>query len=190
MSRVVQLAPGSYYHIYNRGNNGENLFLEEENYRFFLTRLQYYCSEIMEIYSYCFLKNHFHFLVKVKDVVTPTDDIASSDGISNQLRKFFISYSQAINKRYRRTGSLIEKPFRRKEITSTDYLLETVCYIHLNPLKHGFAKNFEAYPYSSYSILSKGNDICWLNVREVYSWFGNRDNFISAHLERAKVYYY
>ncbi len=188
MSSAVPLTPGSYYHIYNRGNNGENLFIEEANYSFFLKRLLYFCLPAMEIYSYCLLKNHFHLLIKVKNEATPTDGIASSNAISNQFRRFFISYSQAINKRYKRTGSLFEKPFHRKEITSKNYLLEAVCYIHLNPLKHGFVEDFAAYPYSSYPLLLNGYDECWLNTKEVYSWFGNRDNFVLAHLEKAKGY--
>jgi hypothetical protein len=53
------LEPGHYYHIYNRGNNGENLFVEDENYRFFLDKYAKYCYPVFDTFSYCLLKNHF-----------------------------------------------------------------------------------------------------------------------------------
>ena len=36
MQRGKVLQPGRFYHIYNRGNNRENVFIEERNYRYFL----------------------------------------------------------------------------------------------------------------------------------------------------------
>jgi hypothetical protein len=36
MSGPLALEPGKYYHIYNRGNNRENIFNEERNYAYFL----------------------------------------------------------------------------------------------------------------------------------------------------------
>jgi len=39
MSGNVPLEPGHYFHIFNRGNNRENIFLEERNYLHFLRLL-------------------------------------------------------------------------------------------------------------------------------------------------------
>jgi REP element-mobilizing transposase RayT len=61
--RTEVLSPGNYYHIYNRGNNGEPLFFEEENYIYFLKLYDKYISPIAETYAWCLMKNHFHFLV-------------------------------------------------------------------------------------------------------------------------------
>jgi hypothetical protein len=36
MSRGAALQPGKTYHVYNRGNNGENVFVEDRNYAYFL----------------------------------------------------------------------------------------------------------------------------------------------------------
>lgn len=55
------LFPGHYYHIYNRGNNGEDIFLEARNYDYFLNLYQKYISPIAETFAYCLLKNHFRF---------------------------------------------------------------------------------------------------------------------------------
>jgi REP element-mobilizing transposase RayT len=60
------LIPGCYYHIYNRGNNGENIFREERNYRYFLQLYVKYIVPIAVTYAYCLLANHFHLLVRIK----------------------------------------------------------------------------------------------------------------------------
>ncbi|HAP94742.1 MAG TPA: transposase, partial [Chryseobacterium sp.] len=49
---------GQYYHIYNRGNNRDAIFFEEDNYRYFLKLLLKYISPIANVYCYCLLKNH------------------------------------------------------------------------------------------------------------------------------------
>jgi REP element-mobilizing transposase RayT len=60
------LEPDRIYHIYNRGINGENIFKEERNYRYFLEKYAKCISPIADTYAYCLLKNHFHLAVKIK----------------------------------------------------------------------------------------------------------------------------
>jgi putative transposase len=62
----LQLQYGVAYHIYNRGNNRENVFVEERNYRHFLQLYAKYIEPVAWTYAYCLLRNHFHFLVKIK----------------------------------------------------------------------------------------------------------------------------
>ena len=62
------LEPGKYYHIYNRGINGTNLFFEERNYLYFLQKYSFYMDEVLETFAYCLLGNHFHLLVRVKEM--------------------------------------------------------------------------------------------------------------------------
>jgi REP element-mobilizing transposase RayT len=57
----------TFYHIYNHANGFENLFLSDENYRFFLEKYFLFISPIADTYSYCLMPNHFHLLVKIKD---------------------------------------------------------------------------------------------------------------------------
>jgi REP element-mobilizing transposase RayT len=60
------LACGVFYHIYNRGINGEDIFKEERNYAFFLQKYARYIQPVAETYAYCLLKNHFHILIKTR----------------------------------------------------------------------------------------------------------------------------
>ena len=99
---------------------------------------------------------------------------------SKQFSHLFNAYTQAINKRFKRTGSLFEKPFHRKLITSDDYFQKLIHYIHNNPVHHGFCKNINDYPWSSYgSIISEKPTK--IKRKEVIDVFYNLDNFIAYH---------
>lgn len=60
------LEPENTYHIYNRANGNEQLFLSDDNYRYFLKKYNEYISPIVDTFCYCLMPNHFHFLVRVK----------------------------------------------------------------------------------------------------------------------------
>ncbi len=61
-----ELEPDCFYHIYNRANGSEQLFLSDENYRFFLRKYLHHIEPIINTYCYCLMPNHFHLLVQVK----------------------------------------------------------------------------------------------------------------------------
>ena len=166
---MTPLLPGNYYHIYNRSISGSLLFYNDENYFYFLKKIKKYLKEIVYIYSYCLLPNHFHLLVKIKEFGT---DINYSKVFSN----FFNSYSKSINKEQTRHGSLFEKPFKRKFIETEDYLRILINYIHRNPIHHGISNDITVYKWSSYqSIITGNNDI--VEINEILNLFGDFDTF-------------
>ena len=61
------LLPDCMYHIYNRANGFENLFYQDENYRFFLQQWNKYISPIADTLCYCLMPNHFHFMVRIRE---------------------------------------------------------------------------------------------------------------------------
>ncbi|SIT96392.1 REP element-mobilizing transposase RayT [Epilithonimonas bovis DSM 19482] len=179
---------GHFYHIYNRGNNKEAIFFDDDNYRYFLKLLLKYIDPVADVYAYCLLKNHFHLLIRIKseqeinvsDFKFSTIEKSKSINPSKQFSHFFNAYTQAINKRYNRTGSLLEKPFERKRITDENYLKQIILYIHNNPVKHGITSNANQYFWSSYhSILS--DKPSKLKRKEVLDYFENETNFIFSH---------
>ena len=116
------LERGYYYHIYNRGNNKERLFLEHADYLYFLRLFKKYIYEITNLYCYCLLPNHFHYLVRFRE----EDEIFSYDlkiKPSHQvLSNFFNAYSKYFNNKYNRTGSLFQERYRRKKVDTEIYL--------------------------------------------------------------------
>ena len=67
-----------YYHVYNQGNNKENLFYNDGNYIYFLEKWNKYFSNYLDVWSYCLMPNHFHFLVEVKEKNISTGNLRKS----------------------------------------------------------------------------------------------------------------
>jgi REP element-mobilizing transposase RayT len=191
----VLLEEDRYYHIYNRGNNSEIIFFNEGNYEFFLKRFNEYLSENIELFAYCLLPNHFHFLIRVKENLLEQACAAKAlhltdakllHGATRAFHRLFTSYSKAINKQQNRHGSLIENPFKRIEITSEEYLRNLIIYIHTNPQLHGFVKNFSEYKWSSYQeIISTIPHRSMIQNNPVLEWFGGKENFIHCHNDKS-----
>ena len=148
---------GPYYHIYNRGNNGNGLFAERRNYPYFLERYAVYIEPVAETYAYCLMPNHFHFAIRVRTEeeqevyhearrrarkIGPISEPFELQEPSRAFNNLFISYARAFNKATGRTGTLFERPFGRKAIDREGYLLTVVRYIHHNPQRHGFVGDF------------------------------------------------
>jgi len=133
-----------------------------------------------ETYAYCLLKNHFHFLVRIKDSTAALESSAPIKSATQQFSNFFNSYAKAINKQYQRTGSLFQHRFGRIEVTSARYFANLAHYIHFNPQKHGLVDDFRAYPYSSYNVLLTDKPTR-LQREHVLNWFDGQELFKTFH---------
>ncbi len=180
---IACLQPGMYYHIYNRGNNRENLFLENRNYSYFLSLYEKYIVPIADTYAYCLMRNHFHFSVRMKEMsqILQTPQVSKTcDIYSRGFSNFFNAYAKAINKGYGRTGSLFEERFGRIPVTSTSYFENLIFYIHYNPQKHSFVADFRDWHWSSYHILTS-NGPTILKRNKVLQLFGGIQGFEDFH---------
>jgi putative transposase len=186
--KPIPLENGNYYHIYNRGNNGIDVFFDSESYYHFLRLFNKYITPIAETYAWCLLKNHFHILVYIKldneiDYSTLEYSTVEKPKVldpSKQFGHLFNAYTQAINKKFNRTGALFEKPFERKQITSEKYLQNVIYYIHNNPVQHGFVKQMSLYPWSSFeSIVS--DKPTKLKRQDVIDLYGTKVDFLDYH---------
>ena len=157
MERKFSFAPGEYYHVYNRGNDKRKIFLDWRDHWRFLTLLYVANSSsvihlsdhekkepislldlprpetLVDIGAYCLMPNHFHILLR-----EPSDS-----NTSRFMLKLQTGYSMYFNKKYQRTGSLFEGPFRAKHITDDNHLKYLFAYIHLNPVKISDPQNWE-----------------------------------------------
>ena len=186
---------GQYYHIYNRGNNSENLFVQKRNYPYFLRLYAKHILPVAETFAYCLMPNHFHFLIRTRTEaeqksyleqqigsVSKTEPILKVKEPSRAFNNMFIAYARAFNNATGRTGVLFETPFRRKPITNDAYFYRLIAYIHTNPQKHGFVKDFRDWHWSSYSALLSEKETR-LGRETVLEWFGDRNFFQEFHQE-------
>ncbi len=144
--RATEFAPREFYHIYNRGNSRQAIFLDGADYRRFQDLLYLANAhdpvtvrnarksgvyevergeQLVAIGAYCLMPNHFHILL------TPVVD----DGVSIFMHKVATGYAMYFNKRHEHTGSLFEGKFKSKHASNDEYLKYLFSYIHLNPLK-------------------------------------------------------
>ena len=179
---------GIYYHVFNRGNNKENIFIENENYLYFLQLVKKHLTVTCQIYAYCLLPNHFHLLLKIKDTKELPENYQNGDKkIHQPFSNLFNAYPKSINKKYNRTGSLFQEHLHRIKIDTEEYLRELVLYIHLNPEKHEIDSNFKNYAYSSYrAYISERSSL--LNREEILGYFDNKENFTFCHQSRKIKY--
>ncbi len=184
----IPLENGKYYHIYNRGNNGIDLFYEIENYNHFLRLYEKYIDPIAETFAWCLMKNHFHILVYIREtneVDTTKLEYSSTDkpktvSASKQFSNLFNAYTLAMNKRYNRTGSLFEKNFKRKVVSSKNYFQKLIFYIHNNPVHHRFAEHIVEYPWTSYGTIISTKQTKLQRNRVIES-FNDLENFKYYH---------
>lgn len=196
----MNLEEGYIYHIYNQGNNRQRIFFREENYLFFLRKIKTHISPYANILSWCLMPNHFHLmtLVKTTERVTQSDPLGNDKKLSlNQsIGKMLSSYTQAINKKENRTGSLfrnktkaecvncpngITPSFITKQgitqitVNNPEKEYPQVCfnYIHQNPVKAKLVKHETEWQYSSakdYAGVRNGKLIDKEVAREYVNW--------------------
>lgn len=142
--------PNSYYHLYNRGWNRTDIFLDDEDYRYFEYLLRRHLSpepikdkkgreyihhyEYLKLNAYCLMPNHFHMLVYQYE----------EEAISKLASSLFTAYTMYFNKKYRRRGSLFENTYKAVRIDNNPQLMHITRYIHLNH------KDYRKWKYSSY----------------------------------------
>jgi putative transposase len=195
MQKIEPLEYGNFYHIYNRGINSCNLYLENTNYEYFLRLYEDHISPVAHTYAWVLMKNHFHFLVRIKDekeVMTfKPDRSIDLSGLSippphQYFSNLFNAYCKAFNKRYKRHGSLFERPFKRKLVSNPEYLKQLITYIHNNPVQHGFVEDIIDYPWSSYLTCVSQNPHK-IQSNSVIEWFNDEISFRNTHLSRDNV---
>lgn len=177
--RLVPLVVGEVYHVLNRGNNKQNIFVRLRDYKRFTQTIAYYQyagkkpkfsnfnenglatfkpdlnRKLVDIICYCLMPNHVHLLVRQRE----------TDGVSNFMRQAFDSYAKYFNTKHARTGSPFEGRFKAVLVSNDEYLLHVSRYIHLNPVVSGLVKNLEDYSWSSYHQFMGTKEIfCTINT--------------------------
>lgn len=181
MQRSIEFSVGEYYHIYNRGVDKRQVYLDLGDSERML-KLLYVSNgtkpfvyrdiqnkqlsdidrdeQLLAIGSYCLMPNHFHILVKE----------TTEGGLTSFMEKLTTAYSMYFNKRNKRTGFLFESNFKAEHVNKDEYLKYLYAYIHLNPVKliepewkekgiknlSAAKKYLEGYRFSSYEDYAVG----------------------------------
>lgn len=202
---------GNYYHIFNRGNNYENIFLKTEHYEHFLKLYEIYIEPIADTFAWCLMKNHFHVLVRIKEeneIGFLNSDNAKKEDLAEKWRIYFPdkldkrfqqkpqpsrmfqhlfnAYSRWFNLKTGRKNSLFVKEFERKLVDNSNYYRNLIIYINNNPVHHGFVKHPLEYSWSSYKT-SINETFTKLKRKQVINFFDDVDNFKYLHSQKLDI---
>ena len=181
--QIYLMKPGSIYHLYSHANGFELLFKAEADYALFLEKMVDYLVPIAEIYAYSLLPNHFHFLAEMKseeEITKLCKHLAPDKRISRSLANALSGFTQKMNHKYSRMGSLFKRNIGHREILDENDFCSVCHYIHANPVHHGYTNFMGEWKYSSYNKLHT-NELPWLNSKTVLNYFGGIKNFMIYH---------
>lgn len=203
------MKPGYDYHIYNQGNNGENIFKRREDRIRFDVYLKFYMDDVVHFYTGSLQKNHFHYVIQLKsteeilakvdkdellqDFVERLDsddeEYIASRVVSELFRRFFMGFAIYFNLKYKRSGSLFRKSFKRIWLHDEEYLRNCIVYVDRNITHHNPRISYKTYEWSYYHLFLEPGYIESLKGTffDFERIFGNKANFIYLH-ERKDLY--
>ena len=193
-----------FYHIYNRGVEKRRIFLDEQDYKVFLSYLKLYllpkeesANEIInhdlkidnkeKIISELYKLNNFYNKIELISYVLMPNHFhlelkqKNKKEIESFMRSLITKYSKYFNKKYERVGPLFQGRYKAVLINNTEYLLYLSRYIHLNPtelLVKG--QSLIEYPWSSYPAYLEKLNISWLKINYICNSFLENKIFSAA----------
>ncbi|WP_457551317.1 transposase [Desulfobacula sp.] len=133
--------PGAIYHVMLRGNAKQDIFHSDEEYRYFETILAEGLEQFsLTLHSYCWMKNHVHMALQVKD-----------RPLSKLMQNLSQRYTQWFNKKYDRVGHLFQGRYKAILVDKDAYLSELIRYIHLNPVRAEIVTDPADYRFNSHA---------------------------------------
>jgi putative transposase len=179
------------YHIYNRGVEKRNIFLDEEDYKIFLYYLKTYLVppdtekktpinitrlgsnfdlyKNIQLLCYVLMSNHFHFVFKQ----------FSEKAITEFMRRLTIAYVRYFNNKYKRVGPLFQGRYKSVLVDKDDYFLYLSSYVHINPIelsKYSEINTLEHYPYSSYSDYIGKINTPWIHEEYILNYINDKED--------------
>lgn len=138
----------SIYHICIRGNNRQEIFLDDQDRTEYLNRIKRYTQKYrVWILGYCLMSNHVHLLI-----------YDNNQDISKFMQGVSLSYAIYFNRKYNRIGHLFQERFNSIIVKNENYFLYVSRYIHLNPVKAGIVSRARLYKWSSYRAYMHGGN--------------------------------
>lgn len=181
-----EYVPDSYYHVYNRGVNKADIFLDKDDRVVFLSLLKRYFGhdpdkhangtlranyyDRIELLAFCLMDNHYHLLVYQHDK-TAVRDVMKSIGVA---------YSMYFNKRYQRVGPVFQQRYRAVRIDDDAQLLHISRYIHMNPAE------YVTYQWSSLPYYLGKQRAGWMQPARILELFEGKDylEFLNEYRDR------
>jgi REP element-mobilizing transposase RayT len=160
---------GAIYHVMNRGDRREAIFMDDADRELFLDTLGQACERTgWQVHAYCLMGNHFHLVVE-----TPRANLVPG------MQWFLGTYTARFNRRHKLFGHLFSGRYKSLVVdgSGSGYLKSVCDYVHLNPARAKLIEPGEplaAYAWSSWPeyLLRPGKRRAWLRVDRVLGEWG------------------
>ena len=179
MARPLRIEfEGALYHILSRGNDRQDIFLNDDDYKTFLSVLEEMSSRFeVDIFAYVLMSNHYHLLIRTNE-----------SNLSKSMQWLGTTYTRRFNLQHFRSGHLFQGRYKSIIVQNDAYLMQLSCYIHRNPLRAGLVNRLADYRWSSYHAYAyKANNPNWLNKELILSQFNGKDSY-KAYREKVQKY--
>jgi len=174
MARVV--AVGVPHHVTQRGNNRQDVFLQDEDRRFYLDTLRKQCElHGLAVLGYCLMSNHVHLVA----IPQQAHSLARGLGKTHQF------HAQRFNRRYGRVGHLWQNRFFSCPL-GRSHLEAALAYVDLNPVRAGLVGSADGYPWSSAAAHLNGVDPSGVVDMRAWNQSGRRSDW-SEFLSRGEA---
>jgi len=164
MARPLRIEyPGAIYHITSRGNARRKVFVDDADRKAFfeilakaMDRFNWLC------HAYCLMGNHYHLLIETVD---PT--------LARGMRQLNGVYTQAFNRRHKRSGHLFQGRYKAILVEKDSHLLELARYVVLNPVRARMVRSCKDWRWSSYrATAGLDSAASFLTTEWILSQFG------------------
>ena len=160
--RPRSFVSGGLYHVFNRGNWKQAIFLSDGDRALFLELVRKAASRReWAIHGYCLMENHYHLVVE-----TPQPDLSAG------MQRINSEYAQSFNRGYGFVGHLFQGRFQAVRVDSDGHLLELNRYLALNPVRAGLCVAPALWPWSGYSEIVSFCAAPLVSSKRVLSLFG------------------
>lgn len=170
MARPLRIEyPGAFYHVIQKGNEGQDIFLfDQDRMKFYDYLAILHRRYKINIHAYCLMRNHYHLIIETENA-----------NLSNVMHYLNTSYTVYFNIKRKRTGHLFRGRYKAILVEADEYLHQLSRYIHLNPSRAGFVEDPIDYAYSSLKYFVSGQKApAWLSTDFILSMFNN--NIVKA----------
>src|SRR3972149_5028092 len=175
MPRTARVAPKEHvYHVLTRGNNRQDVFEDEEDFRKYIDLLLRYKEKYhFKLYHYVMMTNHVHL------VIEPSE---GGGDLSEIMKGINLAYALYYRRKYNHTGHLWQDRYKSIIISKDDYLLACGSYVEMNPVRAKMVTDPKAYRWSSYNAYAYGKNNPLIDEHPIYSVLSEDES------ERGKKY--
>ncbi len=180
MKRIT--VPGLPHHVIQRGLQGRQTFLSENDYAVYLEIMAQSCHRHgVEIWTYCLMPDHVHLISIPRE----------KNSLSNCLRSAHSRYASYINRRTGSNGQFWQGRYASHPLDE-HYLIACARYIEINPVKREYVDQPEDWLWSSARAHVTGSDDSLVLVKPLLDLVDGRwQDFLAETrpAEEADVFY-